>query len=67
MSTSHIKTLKTKHIKYFNFKFDDENKDLEALVINLSHHVFYRDVFIFINRLKDLTAHRIALIVIKLI
>ena len=67
MLTSHIKTLRAKHIKYFDLRFNNENKNLKALIINSSRHVFYRDIFIFISYLKDLITHHIAFIIIKLI
>ena len=61
-----IDILRSKYIDYFD-SFFEEDKDLESFVVNTNRHVFYRNVFVFINRLRDLTTKHISAVVTALI
>ena len=59
-------TLRAEHIGYFDPGFDDE-KDPGSSVVNSGRHIFYRDVFVFVNRLKDVAAQRTNAVVAGLV
>lgn len=40
-------------VDFFDFSYKDN-----SFIINVDKHVFYRDIYTFINRLKDMTIHR---------
>ena len=61
-----VEALRAEHIGYFDPGYNNE-KDPGASVINSGRYVFYRDVFVFINRLRDLAAQRTAPVVAGLI
>lgn len=44
-----LSQLKFDDIKFFDFIFKDEE-----LVINSDRHIFYKNVYVFINRLKNI-------------
>ena len=41
------------NIKFFDFIYDDFNDD-NFVIINVDKHVFYHDVYVFCDRLKNL-------------
>ena len=51
--------LKVENIDYFDSKYQ-ENKlssnqyDVNSLTVSVDRHVFYRDVYVFVNRLKNM-------------
>ena len=55
-------TLRSEHIGYFDPSFE-EDKEPGASVVNAGRHVFYRDVFVFTNRLRDLAAKHTPVVV----
>ena len=52
-SRSFIKEWTCKDIEFF-----DSNYEKNELIVNVDKHVFYRNVYAFIDRLKDMTMHR---------
>ena len=48
--------LKIENVDYFDF--DYEFNESNVSVVNAERHVFYIDVYIFVDRLKKLTARR---------
>ena len=43
----------TKNIGYFDFELDEKGTNL---IINISKYVFYKNVYAFVNRFKNLAA-----------
>ena len=39
------------NIEYFNFIFENDKNDV---IVNFDRHVYYRDVFVFVDKLKNL-------------
>ena len=60
-----IEILRSEHIGYFD-PFFEKDKKPGASVVNAGHHVFYRDVFVFTNRLRDLTAKHTPVVIASL-
>ena len=54
-STSTSSTLRVEEIRYFDFEYQTENIDKQILLVNADKHVYYRDVYVFVNRLKNMT------------
>ena len=52
-SPSPPKQLRAEEVNYFDPKYKKETVK-NALVVNAEKHVFYRDVYVFVDRLKDL-------------
>ena len=48
--------IRVEEVEYFDLEHQQEQGN--ELVVNTGKHVFYRDVYIFMNRLKDLAAIR---------
>ena len=48
--------LKIENVDYFDF--DYEINESNVLVINVERHVFYIDIYIFVDKLKKLIARR---------
>ena len=48
---------KSNDIEYFDSKFE-ESINTSNSIVNLNRHIFYRDVYVFVNRLKNLTSLR---------
>ena len=55
-STSFI--LRAKEIEYFDLEYQTKNIDKQILLINADKHVYYRDVYVFVNRFKNMTSLR---------
>ena len=49
--------LRAEEIRYFDSEYQQEQRQ-QGLIINASKYVYYRDVYIFMNRLKDLAVTR---------
>ena len=44
----------SKNVDYFDFLYVDFNDSTNTtFIVNVDRHVFYRDVYVFINRLKN--------------
>lgn len=46
--------LRAEGIGYFDPEYQEEGKKNDTPIINAGKHVFYKDVFVFTERLKDL-------------
>ena len=42
-----------KDVRYFDSSYEN-NSNFTAFIVNVERHVFYRDVYVFVDRLKDL-------------
>ena len=49
--------IRVEEVRFFDPEYQQE-QGFTGPVINTGKHVFYRDVYVFVNRLKDLAAHR---------
>ena len=47
--------LRFKKMKYFDLKYQNE-KIFNFAIINVKKHVYYRDIYVFVNKLKNLKA-----------
>ena len=45
-------------MRFFDPKYQQEHRILNDPVVNAGKHVFYKDVYIFTDRLKDLAVQR---------
>ena len=57
---SFIKQLRVENVKYFDFNYEQEkkfniiSKAYYILVVNAKKHVYYIDIFMFVDKLKNL-------------
>ena len=61
-----IDILRSKYIDYFDSSFE-KDKNSKSFVVNANRHVFYRNVFVFTNRLRDLATKHTSTVVTVLI
>ena len=52
MNDTTLINIKVDDVGYFNLDYDDSSN---ALVVNAGRYVFYRDIFTFVDRFKDLS------------
>ena len=72
-SISFVKQLRAENVKYFDFEIKQKNEKkneklrlflIQFLIIDFDKHVYYINVYIFIDRLKNLTkSHNVKLII----
>ena len=48
---------KSKDIEFFDSKYE-RSTHIDDSIVNVDHHVFYRDVYVFIDKLKNMTSLR---------
>ena len=44
---------KSNNIEYFDFEFE-KSINIDNLIVNFNRYIFYRDIYVFVNRLKNL-------------
>ena len=54
-STSTSSILRAEEMKYSNLEYQIENIDKQIFLVNADKHVYYRNVYVFVNRLKNMT------------
>ena len=55
--SDNVNDWKSKNIKFFDSKYE-RSTHIDDSIVNVDRHVFYRDVYIFIDRLKNMTSLR---------
>ena len=48
-------------VEYFDFKYENSNNvtNIDVFIVNNDKHIFYRDVYVFIDKLKNLIKNSI--------
>ena len=65
-AASNFPQLRPKEVDYFDPEYEKE-KNTHSAVINADKYVYYKDVYIFVNRLRDLTTQYDETIIKKVI
>ena len=53
-STPIFPTLRAEKIKYFDSEYQTKNIYKQIFLVNADKHVYYRDIYIFVNRFKNI-------------
>ena len=51
-----IPKLRFEEMRYFDLKYQNEKSFQNFAIVNAEKHVYYRDIYLFVNRLKNLDA-----------
>ena len=59
-SISISSTLRVEEMRYFDLEYQTENIDkhislVNVLLVNVDKYIYYRDMYVFVNRLKNIT------------